>query len=1191
MGVPEAVALEIPVEEGSPASRVPPRIRRRLLQARESSAGAPATAEEIEAKLRDAHLRRQQFHEALSCKARRTVRSTSQLSQEEDPKQRLEAKLVAANQKRLNLLAKEQNRLAKLDEMRQAAKNDAEMRFNREREELGMRVEYRVRQAEENRIQLLQARLQRRAALEERTKRFLGQRVAYENKYRERVRSAFLQKRNAAEKRRIGLLEAEKTRAQGRLSQAHLATKTAFGQGETERSKLKEQPDDKLQRAKRQQERPQCSVHISSVKHGDFLSRKLARCWRRFIMSRKTTVVLARAFDVLEINQESAESLPFEKLALCIESPKVVETTRALLDRLESRFILSQSSSSSSPENINHLLKHLGSPKRMVLSSSAGRARVTPKKTNKNADTGKLPRYSPRVVLCSYMIRGHPSAVFNVRGEREKVLLESAENFVKEFELLTKTILDGLDGACILRQPTLDTVSPGPPNHQESSSVAADRKKFRSQLVSFDKAWCTYLYHFVVWKAKDAKALEEDLVTAACKLELSMMRTCKLTTESRQDNLTNNLKAIQKQVMVDQKLLREKVWHLGGEAGIERMQLALSETRSKFLGAKENGSPLATAVAKAASPSRQPPLSAIKDNSDIAETPSRVVQSLCRSSSSPSECNTGHKDNSGPETSRVSEKLMSEKLTTEIEAVQSLVAASPAPSESSAGDKAMIDQMSTVPEKMPTENEHMVNEILHGSFPDSFDDVGKAEGDFKAKVRETMEKAFWDVVVDSMRGDKPDYSYLINLVKEVRDALHQMAPNGWKEEITNNVNVEMLSQVLESNTQDTQYLGQILQYSLGMLRKLSSPAKEDQMKNSHDKLLNELIEHSECNDRGQNSFIIAISKGLRFTMEELKALQAEVSKARIQLLKPIIKGSGGVEYLQKAFADRYGSRSSASISLPSTIQWISTSKDMVEEEWNEYVSSFQILPATDHVQPFVTTLRTGRGFPDQQHSTVPAAECTGLPECTGERLDKLIRIGLLQLISSMEGLQRKSVPETFKLNWLRLRSVQSQFQQVIVIATSMLVQRQVLMSENSETTPSELESAILELFNTLTELLDDLPDVSTDKIIEVMIHSSTSSGSCSDQVANRKQILTRVFLKSLQTDDTVFRKVSRSVYCAFRAITLGGSGPKGKKLAEAALRRIGATYLTDRVVKASELLIKVATVSEQVHGPWYIHLL
>jgi hypothetical protein len=66
-------------------------------------------------------------------------------------------------------------------------------------------------------------------------------------------------------------------------------------------------------------------------------------------------------------------------------------------------------------------------------------------------------------------------------------------------------------------------------------------------------------------------------------------------------------------------------------------------------------------------------------------------------------------------------------------------------------------------------------------------------------------------------------------------------------------------------------------------------------------------------------------------------------------LKPIIKGSGGFEYLQRAFADRYGSRSNALVSLPSTIQWISASKDLVEEECNDYVSSLQTLPATDHV--------------------------------------------------------------------------------------------------------------------------------------------------------------------------------------------------------------------------------------------------
>uniref|UniRef100_A0A0D9VH30 T-complex protein 11 n=1 Tax=Leersia perrieri TaxID=77586 RepID=A0A0D9VH30_9ORYZ len=1086
MGVPEAVALEIPAteEEGSPpvAREPPPRIRRRLLQSR---GGAPATAEEIEAKLREAHVRRQQFHEALSCKARHTVRCPSGLSQEEDPKQRLESKLVAAKQKRLSLLAKEQSRLAKLDELRQAAKNDAELRLKKEREELGMKVESRVRQAEEKRTQLMHARSQRRAALEERTTKYLVQRVAWENKYRERVHSAILQKRTAVEKRRMGLLEGEKKRAQGRFSQIQLAARTTSCQRDTDRSKLKEQLEDRLQRARRQRAEymkqrgsPHSFIFTGSIKHGDFLSRKLARCWRRFITSRKTTVVLARAFDMLRINEESVKPMTFDKLALCIESPTVLQTTKAFLDRLESRFILSQSSSPSSPENIDHLLKHLGSPKRGTLSNRGGRTRVTPTKAARNSDVSKLPRYSPRVVLCAYMILGHPTAVFNERGEREKLLVESAENFVKEFELLIKTILDGSNGACILKQPKLDDLSPGSSDHQESSAVVADQKKFRSQLASFDKAWSAYLYHFVVWKAKDAKSLEEDLVRAACKLELSMMQTCKFTAEGQPENLNDNLKAIQKQVMVDQTLLREKVRHLGGEAGIERMEVSLSETRSKYFEAKRNKSPLSTTTKNVASTSSSggSTISDRQENSNTNDdTPSQAVRSLFRVPSSPTESNTR-------------DITMSNPMTTS----------------------------NTVPEKRPTDNEQMVNEILHGFLADSSNNIGTVEGGFKEKVRETMEKAFWDVVVDSLRGDMPDYSYLVQLVKEVRDTLHEMAPKGWKEEIINNIDLEILSQVLESGSKDIQYLGQILQYSLGVLRKLSSPAKEEEMKRTHDKLLGELIEHSECNNKGPNSFVIAVIKGLRFTMEELKA------------------------------------------------------------------------------QPLVATLRSGHGVPDQQQFMRSAADDMGLPECKGERLDKLLRIGLLQLISGIDGLQMQSVPETLKLNWLRLRSVQSQFQQVIVIATSMLVQHQVLATDDPNITAPELENATSELFNTLTELLDNFSDVSIGMIMELMIRcsSASTSGSSSDErTENRKQILARVFLKSLQTNDAVFKKVSRSVYCAFRAITLGGSGAKGQKLADAALRRIGATKLTSRVVKAAEILIRVATISEQVHGPWYNHLL
>ena len=42
------------------------------------------------------------------------------------------------------------------------------------------------------------------------------------------------------------------------------------------------------------------------------------------------------------------------------------------------------------------------------------------------------------------------------------------------------------------------------------------------------------------------------------------------------------------------------------------------------------------------------------------------------------------------------------------------------------------------------------------------------------------------------------------------------------------------------------------------------------MKASHDKLLSELAASSEDNDNGVSSFVIAVIKGLRFTLEEIK---------------------------------------------------------------------------------------------------------------------------------------------------------------------------------------------------------------------------------------------------------------------------------------------------------------------------------
>ncbi|KAG6513954.1 hypothetical protein ZIOFF_024291 [Zingiber officinale] len=1196
--MPAAVALDFTDGEVYPStSRIPRRIQRRF---RHSRSGGRTSMEDIEAKLRDAEIRRKvfifvrfllviyvsfiyvrilvtvgllwflvflvhmakqsatpyQFHDWLSTKARPKPRSPSWSSQDENPGQRLEAKLVAAEQKRLSLLAKAQMRLARLDELRQAAKSDVKMRFEKEREELGTRVESRVQQAEENRRRLLKAHSQRKAAIRERIARSVSQRIIGENRYKECVRSAIFQKRAAAEKKRMGLLEAEKRRAHARVVQARKVAKIVHHRRETERKRMKEQLENKLQKLAARRQRaeylkqrgsPHSSARVNLTRHGEFLSKKLARCWRRFVRSRRTTLALVKAYDALKLNEKSISVMPFEQVALLIESSTTLQTAKALLDRLESRFSLLLSSGPSSIENIDHLLKRLASPNRKIPSSRVSKQRGAARRESVKGPKSErnMSRYPVRVVLCAYMILGHPNAVFSGQGEREVVLRQSAINFIREFELLVNIILYGPNSAHSLTPSAPVTMSLE--HLEETSSNLPTEQNFRCQLRSFDSAWCSYLYRFVVWKAKDARSLEEDLIRAACQMELSMMQTCRMTAAGKTSDLSHDMMAIQRQVIEDQKLIREKVLHLSGNAGLERMESSLSDMRTKFFEAKENGSPLANPVVHISSPLVSDPaiqLDSVPNNQNVeaSRRSNNVVRSLFGVSSS------------------AQPKIGSEDPHTDVQ---------------SSSVRGM---------HVPTENVLLVNEIMHWNLKQlsgDFDMV-KAE-ELSIKVKETMEKAFWDEILDSLQGVKPDYSRLISLLKEVRDELCDLAPQKWKADILNSIDLDILSQVLEPGAPDTDYLGNILEYVLAMLQKLSAPANEDSMKKDHQILLNRLAGIAESNDKQSKSFIVAAVEGLRFILEQIQTLKKEVSFARIKLLEPIIKGSGGLEYLQNAFTDRFGSPNADSNTIPLTRQWLYSTSNSSTEEWTEHIDVCTALSAS-HGLPTAALRTGGAGFAAltrQDDSLTNSGDDELLPECSGEKVDKLLRLGLVKLASVVEGVTMERVPETLNLNVSRLRSVQSQFQQIIVTATSILVLRQFLLTEGSVTL-AELESIISNTGRELSEFLKTSSDVSIQTITEMLMSACSSRNHESS-----KEMVARMLTKSLQNGDTVFEKVSKSVYLALRGVVLGGNGEVGRKLADVALRRIGAAALVDQIVGTGSILIMMAIVTNRVHGPWY----
>ncbi|GAV61186.1 Tcp11 domain-containing protein [Cephalotus follicularis] len=1178
METPErAIVMEFPASETASYRRVPRRIKKRLLVDCDKT---PFTVEQIEAKLRLADLRRQQFYENLSSKARPKPRSPSHSSSnEEDLGQRLEAKLQAAEQKRLNILAQAQMRLARLDELRRAAKTGVKLRFEKERQNLGTKVESRVQKAEANRMLILKAYSQRRATLKERSSQSLVRRMTRESKYKERVHAAINQRRADAERKRLGLLELEKKRARARFLLVRRIAKSVSHQREVERRRMRDQLEDRLQRAKqqraeylRQRGRQHNSVRVSLIrmnKQADILSRKLARCWRRFLRLKKTTLSLTKAYYALNINENSVQSMPFELLAILIESTATLQTVKAILDRFESRLKVFKAVSASnhpySLDNIDHLLKRVATPKRRTTPRTPMRSRETKKVASIREaarSAVKLSRYPVRIFLCAYMILGHPDAVLSCQGESEIALAMSARDFVREFELLIKIILDG---------PVQSS------DEDNDDPTLSKRWTFRSQLVAFDKAWCSYLNCFVVWKIKDAQLLEEDLVRAACQLELSMIKKCKLTLEGDKAVLTHDLKAIQKQVTEDQKLLREKVQHLSGDAGIERMECALSETRSKYFQAKENGIPVGSPTTHflspitPSSPAGPSSVATSVNGSNMVEgieRPSRVVRSLFR----------------------------------ENDASSGKGFVSSGPNSSSASESGLF-----LGKQQVTENELIVNEFIHEqrrTFVDSFSVTDEDQNSVTGKMRKTMEKAFWDGIMESMKQNEPDYDRIVQLMKEVRDEICEMAPQSWKEGIIEAIDPEILSQVLKSGSLDIDYLGKILEFALVTLQKLSAPANDDELETTHQRLLKELAEICQTGDDSNLSHVFAMVKGLRFVLEQIQTLKQEISKARIRMMEPLLKGAAGLDYLRKAFAEHYGSPSDACTSLPLTAQWLSSLSNFTSHDWEEYTNSLSALMGHESSsQGFLpsATLRTGgsllvkttgSGLISPFNSASTNTKGTQQPECKGEKVDLLVRLGLLKLVSGVSGLTQEVLPETLVLNFSRLRAVQGQIQKIIVISTSILVFRQLLLTERVVTSPSDVESIISECTKQVMELLEHTEEAGLEEIVEIISGFPTIADEVVDaeKLQPRKLVLARMLAKSLQAGDPVFERVSRAVYLAAKRIVLGGSGPQGRKLAEMALRPIGAAVLTERVVEAAETLVVAATVSVSVHGPWYISL-
>lgn len=109
-------------------------------------------------------------------------------------------------------------------------------------------------------------------------------------------------------------------------------------------------------------------------------------------------------------------------------------------------------------------------------------------------------------------------------------------------------------------------------------------------------------------------------------------------------------------------------------------------------------------------------------------------------------------------------------------------------------------------------------------------------------------------------------------------------------------------------------------------------------------------------------------------------LKREISKARIRIMEPLLKGPTGLQYLRNAFANRYGPASDANSSLPLTVQWLSSVWNCKDQEWQEHtISSSTLMNSDSSSHEFLpsTTLRSGGSFLLKPNSSTSSRNSQG----------------------------------------------------------------------------------------------------------------------------------------------------------------------------------------------------------------------
>ncbi|XP_054264355.1 T-complex protein 11-like protein 1 [Macrosteles quadrilineatus] len=175
--------------------------------------------------------------------------------------------------------------------------------------------------------------------------------------------------------------------------------------------------------------------------------------------------------------------------------------------------------------------------------------------------------------------------------------------------------------------------------------------------------------------------------------------------------------------------------------------------------------------------------------------------------------------------------------------------------------------------------------LAHEIAVDSTFELGKREppeNSLHKRVKDTVFKAFWDILSQQLQEDPPNYTQALVLLSEIKETLLSLLlPHNTKlkEEIEEVLDIELIRQQVENGSLDFQYYAN---YVISLMAKMCTPARDENI-----------------NKLKQESDTVAVFKGI---LETLELMRLDMANFTIEMYRPLV-AANSVDYEKAKFKE------------------------------------------------------------------------------------------------------------------------------------------------------------------------------------------------------------------------------------------------------------------------------------------------